>query len=263
MFGIDDQLASLAHGHAALVALAVAVLLGLRHASDPDHLAAVTTLIASDRDDGVQRAGRLGLAWGAGHATTLCILGVPIVIWAAYLPTGVQAAAEVAVGFVVMALAARLLVRWRRGQYHVHTHHHGPIEHRHLHPHAHGDAGAHPHAAHDHTETHPHAAHDHGHRPEAVLGRSPRQAYAIGLVHGVGGSAGVGILLLAGIGDSAVAAAALVLFAAATAASMAALSCGFGFVLTRESVARRLFALVPALGVVSLTFGAWYALAAL
>ena len=66
--------------------LAVALLLGLRHASDPDHLAAVSTLIASDPRDGRERAGRLGLAWGLGHALTLGLFGLPIVLFGAYLP---------------------------------------------------------------------------------------------------------------------------------------------------------------------------------
>jgi len=74
MFGLDDRIADLAQGGAPAVALFVALLLGLRHASDPDHLAAVSTLIASDPEDGTRRAGRLGLAWGAGHALTLAPL---------------------------------------------------------------------------------------------------------------------------------------------------------------------------------------------
>ena len=68
MFGLDDWIAELAHGEALAAVLAVALLLGLRHASDPDHLAAVSTLIASEPEDGTRRAGRLGLAWGLGHA---------------------------------------------------------------------------------------------------------------------------------------------------------------------------------------------------
>ena len=71
MFGLDDWIAEMAHGEALAAVLAVALLLGLRHASDPDHLAAVSTLIASEPEDGTRRAGRLGLSWGMGHATTL------------------------------------------------------------------------------------------------------------------------------------------------------------------------------------------------
>lgn len=77
MLGLDDQIAGLSDGGGLLLALAVAVLLGLRHASDPDHLTAVTTLILSGDRRGAPRAGSLGLAWGAGHAVTLSPLGFP------------------------------------------------------------------------------------------------------------------------------------------------------------------------------------------
>jgi ABC-type nickel/cobalt efflux system permease component RcnA len=245
MFGLDDRIAALGDGHTLLFVLGVALLLGLRHATDPDHLTAVSMLIASERDDGVKRAGALGLAWGLGHATTLLVFGIPIVIAGAYLPEPIQKGAEVLVGLVIMFLAGRLLIRWRRGQFHVHSHRHGPIEHRHLHPHA------------------DHAGHDHEHRPELVLGRSPLQAYGIGCVHGTGGSAGVGVLLLAGIPDHAMALGALVLFALATALTMSLLSSTFGIALTRGGVARRGLALAPALGTLSLLFGLWYTLGAL
>jgi ABC-type nickel/cobalt efflux system permease component RcnA len=245
MGGIDQQIAHLASGHALLVVLAIALALGLRHATDPDHLAAVSTLIASDPADGTRRATRLGLAWGLGHATTLVAFGLPIVLFKGYLPEPVQQGAEVAVGVVIMVLALRLLVRWRRGQFHAHAHRHGPVTHRHLHPHAQLPG------------------HRHRHEPESQLGRSPAQAYGVGLIHGTGGSAGVGVLLLAGLPNRGEAAAALVVFAVAAALSMATLSSGFGYALTRGPVLRRMLALAPAMGALSLVFGAWYALGAL
>lgn len=225
--------------------LAVAVGLGLRHASDPDHLAAVSTLIASEPEDGTRRAGRLGLAWGLGHATTLALFGLPIVLFNAYLPDAAQRGAEALVGLMIMVLAARLLVRWRRGHFHAHPHRHGDTEHRHLHPHDHEGA-----------------RHDHAHEPEARLGRSPAQAFGIGTVHGIGGSAGVGVLLLATIPDQAAAVSALVVFALGTAVSMAALSSAFGYAITRGPVLRRVLAFAPAMGVATLAFGGWYTLGA-
>jgi ABC-type nickel/cobalt efflux system permease component RcnA len=225
--------------------LAVALGLGLRHASDPDHLAAVSTLIASEPEDGTRRAGRLGLAWGLGHATTLALFGLPIVLFNAYLPDAAQRGAEALVGLVIMFLAARLLVRWHRGHFHAHPHRHGDTEHRHLHPHDHQGA-----------------SHEHAHQPEAQLGRSPAQAYGIGLVHGMGGSAGVGVLVLATISDQAEAVAALMVFALGTALSMAALSSAFGYAITRGPVLRRMLAFAPAMGVLTLAFGGWYALGA-
>jgi ABC-type nickel/cobalt efflux system permease component RcnA len=225
--------------------LAVALGLGLRHASDPDHLAAVSTLIASEPENGTRRAGRLGLAWGLGHATTLALFGLPILVFNAYLPDAAQRGAEALVGLVIMFLAGRLLVRWRRGHFHAHPHRHGATEHRHLHPH--DDRGA---------------SHEHAHEPETQLGRSPAQAYGIGLVHGMGGSASVGVLVLATITDRAEAVAALLVFALGTAVSMAALSSAFGYAITRGPVLRRMLAFAPAMGVLTLAFGGWYALGA-
>ncbi len=268
MFGVDEWIAELGGGGSLALALVVAVLLGLRHATDPDHLTAVSTLVASDEEHGSRRASVLGLAWGLGHATTLFALGLPVVLFGSSLPEAVQTTAEVAIGLVIIVLGVRLLVRWRRGYFHVHAHDHGTTRHAHPHVHEHvgrrrrssvlGEAAATGHAV-------PHelaAAHGHRHPPEA-LGRTPAAALGIGMVHGIGGSAGVGILLVGAISDPAEAIVALLLFAAATAVSMALLSTVFGHALARGPVVRQLRRVVPALGVLSLLFGAWYALGAL
>ena len=82
-------------------------------------------------------------------------------------------------------------------------------------------------------------------------------------MHGLGGSAGVGVLLLASIHDHLIAVGALALFALCTALSMAALSTGFGFTLSRGPVRAVFPRLAPVLGLLSLSFGVWYALGAL
>jgi ABC-type nickel/cobalt efflux system permease component RcnA len=232
MFGLDDHLASFSDGTTLVLVIAVAILLGLRHATDPDHLAAVTTLLAST-ERRARDAAKLGLAWGAGHALTLFALGVPIVLYRAYLPETVQRAAETAIGFLIAGLAVWLLVRWRRGAFHAHTHDHGDRSHAHLHSHS--------------TSPHEHAR-----------SRTPLGAFAVGLLHGVGGSAGVGILLVSTIDRTALAIGALGILAAFTAVSMTLLTTGFGLTLGRRSLGR----LAPALGVASLAFGLWYALGA-
>jgi len=211
MFGLDDHIAALGAGELFLVVALVAILLGLRHATDPDHIAAVSTLVASDEPD-PRRAGRLGFTWGMGHATSLFVFGVPIVLFKSYLPGTLQTAAEAAVGILIIALAVRLLVR------------------------------------------RPH---------QRRRARTGLQAYGIGLLHGMGGSAGVGVLLLASIPNHVEALAALVLFAFFTAVSMAMASTSFGFALSRGPVLRSYLTVAPAMGVLSLAFGVWYALGAL
>jgi ABC-type nickel/cobalt efflux system permease component RcnA len=253
VFGLDEQLAQLGGGSVVL-AMAAAVLLGVRHATDPDHLTAVAALIAGDDARGSRRARRLGLAWGLGHGATLFACGLPLVVAGNALPERVRQAAEATIGALIALLALRLLLRWRAGAFHSHPHRHGGRQH--AHPHVHVSC-----SAHEHEREHGGAAHDHRH--EEHLGRTPRAAFAIGLVHGVGGSAGAGILLIGVAADGAPALAALVLFAAATACSMAFVSAAFGSALASGALARRLEGLIPAMGVASLVFGVWYAAGAL
>jgi ABC-type nickel/cobalt efflux system permease component RcnA len=230
MFGLDDWIAHFSDGTTLALVIAVAVAVGLRHASDPDHLTAVTTLVATGKDRGGRTAARLGLSWGLGHAASLFAFGLPIIVFKTYLPEPVQAAAETSVGVMIALLALWLLVRWRRGLFHLHQDH-GP-------------------------------AHAHGTRSR-FRARTPLQAFGIGLVHGMGGSAGVGVLLLASIHDRGVAVAALGLFAVCTALSMAALSTGLGMTLAASPVRSSFSRLAPVLGGTSLAFGVWYALGAL
>jgi high-affinity nickel permease len=136
MFGLDGWVAHLSDGATVLVVIGVAILLGLRHATDPDHLAAVTTLIASGKEQTKRLAARLGFAWGFGHATSLFAFGLPIVLFKAYLPEHVQEGAETTIGLVIMALAVWLLVRWRRGLFHIHLHEHDENQHLHVHDHS-------------------------------------------------------------------------------------------------------------------------------
>jgi High-affinity nickel-transport protein len=222
MFGLDDRIAAFSDGTSIWIVLAIAILLGLRHATDPDHLAAVTTLVASGRERAARRAGELGLAWGVGHAVTLFAFGLPILLLNAYLPERVQQAAETAIGFVIVYLAVRLLIRWRRGAFHLH----GERTHVHL------------------------------------PGRTRLGAFGIGLVHGMGGSAGVGVLLVASIRSTPLAVASLAVLAVFTAVSMTMLSTGFGLTLVARPIRAAFGGVAPALGVSSFAFGIWYAAAA-
>ncbi len=239
MFGLDEWFTGFSDGTSVLLVMIVGVLLGLRHATDPDHLAAMTTLIAGGRERAARAAARLGLAWGLGHGTSLFVFGLPIVVFNAYLPERLQQAAETLIGFLIVFLAVRLLVRWRKGKLHVHDHDHDGVHHAHLHPHA--DSSGHAHA----------------HKPRTALG-----AYGIGLVHGVGGSAGVSILILASIESKTLAVLSLALLAVFTAVSMTIVTAGYGLTLVSRPVRTAFQTIAPMLGVTSLAFGVWYAAAA-
>ena len=239
MFGLDDWVAGFSDGSSIWIVLLVAVLLGLRHATDPDHLAAVTTLVAGTRQRASRSAASLGLAWGLGHAVTLFLFGLPILLLDAYLPARVQQAAETTIALVIVYLAVRLLVRWRGGAFHAHAHAHDGVRHSHVHAHEHGYGHEHPHRA-----------------------RSPLGAFGIGLVHGIGGSAGVGVLIVASVEATWLAVVSLVLLAVFTAVSMTVLSTGFGLTLVSGPVRRVFAGVAPSLAMASLSFGIWYGTAA-
>ena len=224
MFGLDDWIAGLSDGASIGIVLFVGALLGLRHATDPDHIAAVTTLVAAGRER-ARTAARLGAWWGLGHGVTLILLGIPILLAERYLPERLQQGAETAVAALIVFLAVRLLVRWRHGYFDLHAH--------------------------------PHPEREHRHRV-----RTPAGAFGIGLVHGIGGSAGVGILLLATIPSQTVAVFSLLVLAGFTAVSMTMVTAAFGLAMSSRPFVAASTATVPALGAASLLFGCWYAAAA-
>jgi hypothetical protein len=216
MFGLDDSIAGLSDGSSLWLVLLAAVLLGLRHATDPDHLAAVTAVVAGGRERAARAAGALGIAWGAGHAVTLFAFGLPILLLERYLPERVQQAAETVIALVIVYLAVRLLRQWR-----------SPAPMR-------GERRA----------------------------RTRLGAFAIGLVHGMGGSAGVGVLIVASVESTVLSIVSLGLLAAFTAVSMWLVSTGLGVTLLSRPLRRSYHAVAPTLATLSLTFGVWYGTAA-
>jgi hypothetical protein len=230
---LDAWLTGLFDGAPLLVALGIALVLGLRHASDPDHLVAVTSLVAADGGD-TRGAARLGAWWGIGHASMLIVIGLPLIFFKSSLPAWLESSAEKAVGIVIILLAIRVMIKWLRGDYSSRPHTHEE-RHRHL---RHGTDSS------------------HGHQSV----RTPQQAFGIGILHGLAGTGAVVLLLIAALPTQAEAAAALALFAPMTVLSMIGCTSAFAWVLTRpliEPFYRRF--LIPALGLFALTFGMWYA----
>ena len=174
----------------------------------------------------------------------LVAVGLPLVLLGQYLPERVGQAAEVAIGLIIVVLAVRLLVRRRLGVFHAHAHsHEGGETHRHLHSHAAS------------------SVHEHAHNVHGL--RTPLSAYGMGLVHGVGGSGGITLLLLSTIKEPSKAVAALLVFAAGTAVSMALLSTALGLATATGPLARSFERAAPVLGVFAAAFSIWYAAGAL
>jgi ABC-type nickel/cobalt efflux system permease component RcnA len=157
----DAWLTGMLEGAPLVASLAIAFVLGLRHASDPDHLVATTSLVAAD-GGGARRAVSLGAWWGVGHAVALRAIGLPLIAFKSHLPPWLESGAEKAIGIVVLLLAARVIVKWVRGDFRAGPHTHAHERHRHL---RRGEG-------------------DHRHRPV----RSPEQALAIGVLHGLAGT---------------------------------------------------------------------------
>jgi hypothetical protein len=233
---LDALLTGLLDGAPLPVALGIAFVLGLRHASDPDHLVAVTSLVAAEGGD-TGKAARLGAWWGAGHATALLVIGIPLIAFKAELPAWLESGAEKTIGVVILVLAGRVVYKWIRGDYRAsaHSHREGHGRRHHL---RHGAGSAHRH----------------------VKVRTRGQAAMIGLLHGLAGTGAVAVLLIAALPSRLEAALALGVFAPMSILSMAACTAVFAWVLTRpviEPVYRTV--LIPGLGMFGVMFGAWYA----
>jgi high-affinity nickel permease len=233
---IDSWLTALFDGAPLAVALVVAFLLGLRHASDPDHLVAVTSLVAADDGD-TRRAARIGAWWGIGHGGTLLAIGLPLILLKSQLPAWLETGAERAVGVVIVLLAARVLFKWMRGDYRAGTHARTePLT-----------------GSHRHLRRGPNLRHAHVHV------RSRGQAAAIGALHGLAGTGAVVLLLIAALPTELEAAAALLLFAPMSVLSMALCTSAFAWVLTRpalEPLCRAV--LIPIFGAFGVLFGTAY-----
>jgi High-affinity nickel-transport protein len=234
---IDRWLTALLDGTPLVLALAAAFLLGLRHASDPDHLVAVTSLVAADKGN-TRRAARIGAWWGIGHGGTLLAVGLPLILLKSELPGWFETGAERAVGVVILLLALRVLVNWTRGDYR---------------------AGAHPNGE-QHRDSHRHLRRGPGSQHPHVHARTPAQALAIGMLHGLAGTGAVVLLLIAALPTQIEAAAALAAFAPMSVVSMALCTAAFAWLLTRpvlEPVYHGV--LIPAFGVFGVVFGVAYA----
>lgn len=234
---VDMWFEGLFAGAPFVVVLGIALILGARHASDPDHLVAVTSLVAADGGD-VRGAARLGAWWGAGHAGALLVLGVPLILFKSEMPAWLERGAETSVGVVILVLALRIVVKWARGDFRAGRHEHRnasqSVGHRHL------REGA-------------DTVHPHHHL------RSRRQALGIGVLQGLAGTGAVALLLIAALPSQLEAAAALAVFAPMSVISMALCTTAFAWLLTRplvDPIYRTV--LIPAFGIFGLMFGLWY-----
>ena len=238
-------------GSGAWAALALGFLLGLKHATDADHVVAVAT-IAADRREGILRSVWIGASWGLGHTVPLPIVGAAVLTVPDRLLSpleGVSAHLEFVVGVMLAVLGALALWNLARGRLHLHSHLHADRPHVHIH------------ATHSHPSptTGARPARGHGRRHgirEAVRPTFRPRSFAIGMVHGLAGSAAVMLALLPAIDSAAVGAGYLALFGAGTIISMSAITLAMSAPLAAASrLAPLRTAMVAAAGIASLAVG--------
>jgi ABC-type nickel/cobalt efflux system permease component RcnA len=157
--------------------LGLGLILGLRHALDPDHIAAVTTIVSESRS--FRRSSLIGTFWGLGHTMSLLIAGVLVIALKVQISDRVTLWMEFAVALMLILLGLKAMLKPLRGwRIHVHQHAHGGSSHHHLHLH------------------HPSEQYTHQHRHLMRAGARP---FLVGMVHGLAGSAALMILVLATI----------------------------------------------------------------
>jgi ABC-type nickel/cobalt efflux system permease component RcnA len=220
--------------------LILGLLMGMRHALEADHLAAVASLATRSR--GLRGTVLRGAVWGLGHTLTLGAVGGICLLLGATVPEPLARALELAVGLMLLALGAEVLWRLNRRRIHLHLHRHGDGT-VHLHAHRHA----------------PDEAHDPGHHHHPHPERFPGRALAIGMVHGLAGSAALVLLTLTRTGSPGLGLAYIGLFGLGSVLGMAALSAVIAVPL--KGAARRLTGvangLETAIGVGTIGIGLW------
>jgi high-affinity nickel-transport protein len=242
--------------------VAVGFLLGMRHATEPDHVIAVTTIVSQQRN--ATRAAWIGAFWGLGHTVTIFAVGTAIIIFNLVIPPRLGLAMELSVGLMLIVLGGWNLTSFLQGLppktvdssdaplIHSHPHHHGSMVH-----------------------THPHEHWFEGHSPaESYAGMSRLDGrfgntrtyqmlrpLVVGVVHGLAGSAAVALLILTSIRNPRWAIAYLAVFGVGTIAGMMLITMSiastFRFFGNRFDHLHRKFGL--AAGLVSLCFGVFLA----
>ncbi len=201
--------------------IAIGFFLGMRHATDPDHVIAVTTIVS--RQNKISRAALTGIFWGVGHTLTIFVVGTAIILFGVVIPARIGLSMELSVALMLVLLGLMNIVAFMRSagsiakvEGHgssVHSHHHSHGDFIHAHPHGHAPE------AHPHTPDKTPLA-----RLDKIFGRigiyRQLRPLLVGIVHGLAGSAAVALLVLSTIRDPRWAIAYLLVFGVGTVGGM-------------------------------------------
>jgi ABC-type nickel/cobalt efflux system permease component RcnA len=237
--------------------LAIGFFLGMRHATDPDHVIAVTTIVS--RQNRISRAALTGVFWGIGHTLTIFIVGTAIILFGVVIPARIGLSMELSVGLMLVFLGWMNVVAFVRSARSVRQLQQAKTVHTHYH--SHGD--------YIHSHSHGHAPESHPHSPDKTpVARMDRlfgrigiyqqlRPLLIGIVHGLAGSAAVALLVLTTIRDPRWAIAYLLVFGVGTVAGMVliTMSIASAFTFFGKKHANFSARLSLASGLLSLAFG--------
>lgn len=208
----------------AVFTILLGLVLGIKHAFDPDHLVAVSTLVSEHQNP--YKAALVGIFWGIGHTSTLFLTGVFVLLLKISIPEHFSLSFELLVGFMLVILGAKTLNE--RVNLHIHSHRHRSEEH--LHSHSEIDQ-------------------KHGHRH--------KRSFLIGTVHGLAGSGALVILVLTTIHSTLEGIFYILIFGIGSIIGMALMSMVFGipFIFTKTKFPRIDSYLKIIVGVLSIIFG--------
>lgn len=229
-----DQVTLLSTAFASLGILSFGFVLGLKHAIEADHLAAVSTIVAQQK--GLLRYAGLGALWGLGHTISLTVAGTLVLVLNFQISPEIEQMLEFFVGIMLCLLGLNVIRKLVKGRkLHLHHHAHGGHEHAHIH--------AHPHQ------------HDDGNE---VSSFNPR-ALIVGMVHGLAGSAALMLLIVPIIDSKIVGMLYVLIFGIGSIAGMAIMTfiVGLPFRITAFRYTRVRHILEGIAGIVSVAFGLW------
>jgi ABC-type nickel/cobalt efflux system permease component RcnA len=241
--------------------IAVGFFLGMRHATDPDHVVAVTTIVSRQRN--LLKAALTGIFWGIGHTITIFVVGSAIILFDVVIPARIGLSMELSVGLMLIVLGAMNIVSFMRTTRAV-----APADEEsrvvHSHPHVHGDY------VHSHVHGHAPEAHAHSHQTpltwlDPIFGRiglyQQLRPLVVGIVHGLAGSAAIALLILTTIRNPHWAIVYLLVFGAGTVGGMMlitmSIASAFNFFGRRHENFSHWLGLAS--GLVSLAFGLFLA----
>jgi ABC-type nickel/cobalt efflux system permease component RcnA len=228
----------------AFALLGLGLVFGLRHATEADHVVAVSTIVSRERS--LLRSAVVGALWGVGHTAALVVVGVVVLTLRVAVPLRVAGWLEFGVALMIIGLGASALLRalGRRADVHLHRHRHDGVAHAHLHFHEQGSEhkGA--------IKTHSHAVSRIGFKPLLV-----------GAMHGLAGSAALTLLVLTQVDSTALGLLYLLVFGVGSILGMLLMSAlvGLPFALSARRFDGVHYGLQTAAGALSVAFGLWYA----